>query len=217
MAILPTDETKPRGNRPVVVAVGITITLAMAFLTALLVLPRLETAVWMENGRSWVLSGFKESYTPTENLLIASSVFSLFVSVMVELLLFSVRRHRSKQTKRWLRYVLFVILFANAILAFVAFLCASFNDSGETPEKSYMYMPDEVDQSIDDEARFMPRWLGLLISLFSLILLVTAWMDFKEEDQWEQEYSTLVDRVVDEKNPHLFCLNDTQMVSLQVV
>ncbi|KAI1396463.1 hypothetical protein F4819DRAFT_475252 [Hypoxylon fuscum] len=28
-------------------------------------------------------------------------------------------------------------------------------------------------------------WLSLLISVFSTILLVSAWLDFREQDQWE--------------------------------
>ncbi|KAI0003567.1 hypothetical protein F4779DRAFT_601413 [Xylariaceae sp. FL0662B] len=215
MAIqLPTDEPRPQGNRRTLITCGVVIMLPVTCLTALIMLPREKVAEWLANGEAW-LSGFKESYTPTEELLLASSVFSLFVSVLVEVIVFSMRQHRSKQTQRWLRYVLFITLIANALLALTAILSTFISDSmlsnGVPPENiDCTGLPEGMNPNTyygQGNMRRPPsvtRWFGLLIALFSVILLVSAWMDFQEQDRWQQEFGFLSKEEADEKLSPLF-------------
>ncbi|KAI1407654.1 hypothetical protein F5Y13DRAFT_174315 [Hypoxylon sp. FL1857] len=182
--------------------------------------------MWVEGSESWPLSQFKGPYAPTVDLLILSSVFSVVVSAILEMMLLFVLRNKSKRTKAWLRYTLYLILSANALLAFAAFLCASLR--GATFEEAHAsktsrIIPDGYGhqrgpqfwtwnhsehtlgvshgQSSPCHRRIVPlsRWLSLLISLFSTMLSVSAWLDFREQDRHELEMSELNEESLSEK------------------
>ncbi|KAI1204603.1 uncharacterized protein F4807DRAFT_328078 [Annulohypoxylon truncatum] len=204
-----------RLTRTSLVASAISILLATTILVVWLVLPRGQVTIWMQDIHSWLLSEFEGPYTPTEDLLILSSAFSVVVSTLLEVLLLFVLRNKLKRTKTWLRYTLYTILFANAALAFTAFLYASVsttigeactNVTGDAVINEYGHQRGvnaraldrvELEQSSSYGEgllcgrRMVSRWLSLLISFFSIILLISAWLDFREQDRRESKISQL--------------------------
>ncbi|KAI4862817.1 hypothetical protein F4820DRAFT_428976 [Hypoxylon rubiginosum] len=183
--------------------------------------------MWTESSVSWLWSEFKELYTPTEDMLILSSAFSIVVSVILEALTMLVLRHKLKRTKLWLRYMLYTIFSANSVLAFVAFLYTSPDDhmldegpSGYiTTGKQNIYPGEDVlnmetwgvgvaHVALDESGSRCGRWvvsrsLSLLISIFSTVLLLTAWMDFREQDRRELYYIKLSEEPLEEKDGFL--------------
>ncbi|KAL7624939.1 hypothetical protein AAE478_004153 [Parahypoxylon ruwenzoriense] len=178
--------------------------------------------MWIDNSNSWRLSEFKGLCIPTENILLLSSTFSIIVSVILETILLLVLRNKSKHTKKWLRYTLFTILSLNALLAFVAFLSSisngRFSDGGQsstpssqTPDGSrcqnmsnilrwsYTHYAHEGSQGAPCGQRVASRWLSLLISVFSIIIMISAWLDFREEDRRETQILALSEGRCDEK------------------
>ncbi|KAI0828733.1 hypothetical protein F5Y06DRAFT_282980 [Hypoxylon sp. FL0890] len=166
--------------------------------------------MWIGRSKAWLLSEFKGLYVPTEDLLILSSVLSLVVSAILEALLLFLLQDKSKRTKTWLRYTVYLILSANALLAFAAFIYASL--SGVVPNKhshqqelSFRawydagHVPGFSDGRSPCERRMASRWPGLLISLFSTVLSVSAWLDFRDQDRQESEFSVLNEGSLSEK------------------
>ncbi|KAI1390498.1 uncharacterized protein F4822DRAFT_152357 [Hypoxylon trugodes] len=145
--------------------------------------------MWTERGQLKLLSEFKGPYTPTEDLLILSSAFSVVVSMILEILLLLVVRNKSKRTKLWIRYTLYAILCTNAAIAFAAFLYASANNGTHHESENYVECLHGIsdDEGNPHACRITSRWLSLLISFFSTILMVSAWLDFREQDQKELE------------------------------
>ncbi|KAI1377081.1 hypothetical protein F4677DRAFT_417371 [Hypoxylon crocopeplum] len=200
----------------------VSILFAIPLLLVWLMLPRGQVTMWVKNSKSWS-SEFKGPYTPTEELLILSSAFSVVVSVLLETLLLFALQNRSKQTKACIRYILYMILSANAALAFAAFLFTSFHssmlaerrpsihssailgghgDQSQVVASTWDYDKNKHDS--DDEGfpcggQVASRWLSLLISIFSIMLLVSAWLDFRDQDQRELEVSRLDEEHFDEK------------------
>ncbi|KAI1454186.1 hypothetical protein F4805DRAFT_460979 [Annulohypoxylon moriforme] len=203
-------------RRSSLVASAVSILIATTFLVVWLVLPRGQITMWIENSKSWMLSEIEGSYTPTEDLLILSSAFSVVVSTVLEALLLFVLRNKSKQTKTWLRYTLYAILFANAALAFTAFLYASVSTTigGACNNSSSNVIPDEYghyrrvnartldrielaqassySEGVQCGRKTVSRWLSLLISFFSIVLLISAWLDFREQDRRESKTLQLI-------------------------
>ncbi|KAI6085145.1 hypothetical protein F4821DRAFT_241258 [Hypoxylon rubiginosum] len=202
-----------KGKLPLVV-LSSTIVLSVVILMAWLVIPRGQITMWIESSKSWLLSEFKGPYTPTEDLLILSSAFSIVVSIILETLLLLVLRHKSRKIKSWIRYTLYTLLSANAALAFAAFLCASTNDHVLCAEPTgYL---DKIISSIETwnndtsgtgsdgnsfrcGQRVVSRWLSLLISIFSTVILVSTWLDFREQDQQELYFLRYSEELYEEK------------------
>ncbi|KAI2620937.1 hypothetical protein GGS26DRAFT_569976 [Hypomontagnella submonticulosa] len=205
----------------VLVALAASTLLSISLLVTWLVLPRGQATMWLENAKSWLLSEFRGPYTPTEELLILSSVVSMVVSGVIEALLFAVPQNSSKHTKIWLRYAPLIILSANATLAFVAFFYALVN-SGMLAEGHTGIMGDTVlgekyhqnTQSYTGHMHSVPPakgvscgrpvvslWLALLITIFSTILAVSAWLDFREQDRDEWEIPRFEKESLNEKMP----------------
>ncbi|KAI1138385.1 hypothetical protein F5Y05DRAFT_383902 [Hypoxylon sp. FL0543] len=164
----------------------------------------------IEGSKSWLLSEFQEPYASIEDLLILSSVLSLLVSALLEALLLFLLRNRSKRTKAVFRYTVYLILSANALLAFVAFFYASLSgvvpdgrcDQRELKVRTCDHRgpaPGFQDQSSSCERRMESRWLSFLISLFSTVLSVSAWLDFREQDRRESELLELNEESLSEK------------------
>ncbi|KAI0884036.1 uncharacterized protein GGS22DRAFT_18274 [Annulohypoxylon maeteangense] len=200
-------------RRTLLVVPAVSILIAIALLVVWLVLPRGQVTIWMERSKSWLLFEIQGPFTPTEELLILSSAFSVVVSMVLEALLLFALRNKSKQTKTWLRFTLYAILFANAALAFTAFLYASVsttisgkcgNITGDVVLDEYGHyrktnartfdlielgQSNSYDKAFPCGRKMVSRWLSLLISLFSIVLLVSAWLDFREQDLKESETS----------------------------
>ncbi|KAI0160054.1 hypothetical protein GGR52DRAFT_176454 [Hypoxylon sp. FL1284] len=170
---------------------------------------------------SWLWSQLDGPYTPTEILLILSSAASTALCVLVETLSISSLRQKTRRTRLWLRYMLYTTLSANVILAFDAYLTASHKDEffcgenvgflkGGRPNafnnETILNMPawnvGGADGSPDSQCarRAISRWLSLLISVSSTILLVSAWLDFREEDRQESQAGRLGDEPPREKD-----------------
>ncbi|KAI1445098.1 hypothetical protein F5Y02DRAFT_139169 [Annulohypoxylon stygium] len=221
-----TLSSKPSAARPrrnLLVALAVTILTTVTLLVVWLVLPRGQITMWIASCKSWLLPDIKLPYTPTEDLLMISSAFSVVVSTILEALLLIVLRNKSKKTKKWLRYTLYTILVANAALASTAFIYASVskttnetcnNITKSTIADEYGYNRKANAQTLDhlvlesnrsyDEGfpcgrRMASRWLSLLISFFSVILLVSAWLDFREHDRRESETLQLSGEPLSEK------------------
>ncbi|KAI2470771.1 hypothetical protein F4781DRAFT_389009 [Annulohypoxylon bovei var. microspora] len=210
-------------RRASLVASAVSVLVAITFVVWL-VLPRGQITIWTESSKSWILSEIRGPYTPTEDLLIFSSAFSVVVSTILESLLLFTLRNKSKQTKTWLKYTLYTILFANAALASTAFLYASVSPtvpSGSCTSITSDITSDEYGHHRERNSRtwdltepeqgssygegflcgrrIVSRWLSLLISFFSIVLLVSAWLDFREQDRRESETSQLDEESLGEK------------------
>ncbi|KAI2607796.1 hypothetical protein GGR54DRAFT_643886 [Hypoxylon sp. NC1633] len=134
------------------------------------------------------LPDLAKSNTLNEDVLVLSSAFSVVASVLLESLLFFVLRNKSNPTQSWIKCTIYTILLANAVLALTAFIFASVHRSPS-------------DDDFVCGVRVASRWLSLLISIFSVMLLVSAWLDFREQDKWQAEILRLEEESFDEKRP----------------
>ncbi|OTA86153.1 hypothetical protein M434DRAFT_400004 [Hypoxylon sp. CO27-5] len=123
----------------------------------------------------------------------------------------------------WLRYTLYLILSANTLLAFAAFLNTLL--SGVIPGESHsrdtgiLVLAEHGQQyeskfwawthikhvygSHGESCLFGHRiaylWLSVLISTFSTILLISAWLDFREQDRRQLDISKFDEEFPSEK------------------
>lgn len=123
------------------------------------------------------------------------------------------------QAKTWFRYTLMAILSLNAIFALIAFIYASVN-AGVFNEECTGNLNDHTKQNETNLSkwghssrtnvfshsdailcgrRVTSCWLGLLISLFSIVLMISAWLDFREQDLQESVTATSSEESLSEK------------------
>ncbi|KAI5865207.1 hypothetical protein GGS23DRAFT_414840 [Durotheca rogersii] len=140
--------------------------------------------MWRSNTTFRLLNELLVLHQPSENLLLLSSGFSVLVSVVLEALLLYLLPNQSRLANKWTKCILFTILFLNVVLAFVASLAASMNDSITNN---------------DGNSRIAPRWLGILMSLFSIILVLSAWLDVRDLERQKSEIPGEKQRRYDEE------------------
>ncbi|CAJ2510498.1 Uu.00g133070.m01.CDS01 [Anthostomella pinea] len=208
--LLSDNDSVPRTRCRVIASAAVaTISLILLGLWALLQLNATpEFIAWSKE-----LADFSSSYTPTEQLLIGSSGFSLSVSAVIEAWHFSLFGKGAAWTKHWLRKGFFLIVLVNATLAGSAFVLASIIGTLESQGALVIAPSMDLQLGIDQHSsasttwscewhtiqslhgaqvigrscktRLASRWLCSCIVMFSLLLAVSGWLDFRQEDETE--------------------------------
>ncbi|KAK8112621.1 hypothetical protein PG984_013147 [Apiospora sp. TS-2023a] len=136
-------------------------------------------------------------YTTSEKILIATSSFSLTVSVVTELLLFYILHKGSVKTKLRLRSLLLTVLSANCLLSFSAFVFVALVNhlpiADRTPDLAgvrwnlALELPSNLRLALGAQrsqwsiSLVASQWLCLLVFLLSAVLFTSAWFDLKTE------------------------------------
>lgn len=141
-------------------------------------------------------------YATSEKVLIATSSFSLSVSIITELILCYMFTKGSSKAKYYLRSLLFAVLLANCVFSLSAFIlvavlnslpdvvrqaggggggltrAALWRDSGVVLETPLAQAATARDWLISVQAS---QWLCLVVFLLSAVLFVSAWRDLERE------------------------------------
>ncbi|KAK8030076.1 hypothetical protein PG993_011367 [Apiospora rasikravindrae] len=136
-------------------------------------------------------------YTTSEKILIATSSFSLTVSVVTELLLFYILHKGTVNTKLRLRSLLLTVLSANCLISFSAFVFVALVNhlpiADGTPDLAglrwnlALELPANLREVLGAErsrwnfSLVASQWLCLLVFLLSAVLFTSAWFDLKTE------------------------------------
>ncbi|KAK8096478.1 hypothetical protein PG999_012422 [Apiospora kogelbergensis] len=136
-------------------------------------------------------------YTTSEKILIATSSFSLTVSIVTELLLFYILHKGTIKTKLRLRSLLLAVLSANCLLSFSAFVFVALVNhlpiADRVPDLAgvkwnlALELPANLRHALGAErdhwsvSLVASQWLCLLVFLLSAILFTSAWFDLKTE------------------------------------
>ncbi|KAK7912108.1 hypothetical protein PG985_014589 [Apiospora marii] len=144
---------------------------------------------------------FVPLYTTSEKILIATSSFSLTVSVVTELLLFYIL-HKGTFKLR-LRSLLLTVLSANCLLSFSAFVFVALVNhlpiANRTPDLAgvrwnlALELPSSLRLALGAQrsrwsvSLVASQWLCLLVFLLSAVLFTSAWFDLKTETIDDEE------------------------------
>ncbi|KAH8204746.1 hypothetical protein TruAng_001080 [Truncatella angustata] len=147
-------------------------------------------------------------YAMAEKILLFTATFSLAISMLIEAILLFSTRKTSAFTKRWLRRGLLSILAVNSVFSFgsLAFFTAIqiVNKHSEKLIKEGTgyevghptYGAISIGQqglahgqwSQEESRRMIPWQLSCLgIFVFSVLLLVSAWLDLRDEKMWMRD------------------------------
>ncbi|KAI0124018.1 hypothetical protein BJ170DRAFT_70620 [Xylariales sp. AK1849] len=142
--------------------------------------------------------------TTVERVLVATAAFSLTVSVLIEISLFYLVRKGAHRTKSWLRRILLSVLLLNSLFSLSSLVFVTFDQATrkQCPHAStrggrrfleqaawsgnvdYKTTTQGVVVSIRQSDSLVPLQLScLLMFAFSLILLVSAWIDLRDDKQ----------------------------------
>ncbi|KAK7995481.1 hypothetical protein PG990_014254 [Apiospora arundinis] len=153
-------------------------------------------------------------YTTSEKILIATSSFSLTVSVVTELLLFYILHKGTIKTKLRLRSVLLTVLSANCLLSFSAFIFVAVvnhlplnaaDGAGARPDLAgvrwnlALELPSGLRRALGAQrdhwsvSLVASQWLCLLVFLLSAVLFTSAWFDLKTEQIDDDEAVPVVE------------------------
>ncbi|KAK8079192.1 hypothetical protein PG994_002999 [Apiospora phragmitis] len=146
---------------------------------------------------STTVAGLEPLYTTSEKILIATSSFSLTVSVVTELLLFYILHKGTVKTKLRLRSLLLTVLSANCLLSFSAFVFVALVNhlpvADRTPNLAgvrwnlVLELPASLRLALGAErtrwsfSLVASQWLCLLVFLLSAVLFTSAWFDLKTD------------------------------------
>ncbi|KAK9780475.1 hypothetical protein SCAR479_02590 [Seiridium cardinale] len=143
-------------------------------------------------------------YVVAENVLLCTSAFSLMISILMEVVLMVSTKNTSLSTKRWLRRGLMSLLIVNSLFSLASLIfftvvqtvnshCQMLVQQGTGHEPGHpSYGAINVDAKGDalgvwtqDSRRNFPWQLSCLaIFTFSVVLLVSAWLDLRDEESW---------------------------------
>ncbi|KAK8062267.1 hypothetical protein PG997_014364 [Apiospora hydei] len=164
---------------------------------------------------------FVPLYTTSEKILIATSSFSLTVSVVTELLLFYILHKGTVKTKLRLRSLLLTVLSANCLISFSAFVFVTLVNylpiADRTPDLAglrwnlALELPASLHQVLGAErsrwsiSLVASQWLCLLVFLLSAVLFTSAWFDLKSERIDDDETATAAGNDEKMKNHRRTC------------
>ncbi|KAK6836782.1 hypothetical protein PG987_007277 [Apiospora arundinis] len=152
-------------------------------------------------------------YTTSEKILIATSSFSLTVSVVTELLLFYILHKGTIKTKLRLRSLLLTVLSANCLLSLSAFIFVAVvnhlplhaGNQAARPDLAgvrwnlTLELPEGLRRALGAQrdhwsvSLVASQWLCLLVFLLSAVLFTSAWFDLKTEQIDDDEAVPVVE------------------------